>query len=210
MTGSALAGGGHVRWPSPGRSDGHHRAELMTATGQFLMSLDRQARRGTGALAASVAVRAAGSVAPCAFHGHRCGGVRRGLGEVRRGSGGTSEPGRDFPGPGGFRGSPRDLYHSFLLLPFRSQSRAVVFPTSPSLLVEGVRSGTRRRRGPSTSPLAAGGTGPGRLRTVPAHGRTGLVRSACGHYPASVRCAGGRAGPSRACSGLLAAARGLR
>ena len=31
---------GHVRWPRLGRSRGHHRAVLMTATGQFFMSLD--------------------------------------------------------------------------------------------------------------------------------------------------------------------------
>jgi hypothetical protein len=31
---------GHVWWPSPGRSDGHQRAPLVTATGHFLMSLD--------------------------------------------------------------------------------------------------------------------------------------------------------------------------
>ena len=36
-----MATSGQIRWPPAGRSDGHQRAELMTATGQFLMSLDR-------------------------------------------------------------------------------------------------------------------------------------------------------------------------
>jgi hypothetical protein len=43
------------------------------------------------------------------FLGHVRGGVCR-CGEVRRGSGGTSEPGR-LGCSGGFRGSPRYLYH---------------------------------------------------------------------------------------------------
>jgi len=46
---------------------------------------------GCVVLAASVAMHAAESVVPCTFHGHECGGVRRGAGEVRRGSGGTSD-----------------------------------------------------------------------------------------------------------------------
>ena len=46
-------------------------------------------------------------------------------------------------------------------------SRDVVFPTSTSLLFEGLRSGTWRRRGASASAQAAGGTGPETPRTVP-------------------------------------------
>src|SRR6185312_4872578 len=34
----------HVWWPSLGRSDGHQRAVLMTASGQFRMSLDTSRR----------------------------------------------------------------------------------------------------------------------------------------------------------------------
>ncbi len=153
---------------------------------------------GTVVLAASVAMRAAGSVVPCAFHGHWCGGVRRGAGEVRRGSGGTSEPGRGLRGRG-VPGFPQMPVPPFLLLPFRSLSRAVVFPTSPSCLVEGVRSGTRKRRGASTSVQAAGGTGAGTPRTSPAHACAGLVRLACGLWPGRARARrAGAPGPARA------------
>ena len=44
-----------------------------------------------------------------------------------------------------------------------------MFPTSTTLLFEGLRSGTRRRRGASASAQAAGGTGPETRRTAPAH-----------------------------------------
>ena len=33
--------GGQIRWPPPGTSDGHQRAELMAAGGQKLLALDR-------------------------------------------------------------------------------------------------------------------------------------------------------------------------
>jgi hypothetical protein len=59
------------------------------------------------------------------------------------------------------------------LLSVYSCSRAVVFPTSLSCLVEGVRSGTRRRRGASASAQAGGGIGPESRRTAPA--RAGAV-----------------------------------
>ncbi len=58
------------------------------------------------------------------------------------------------------------------LLSVHSQSRAVVFPTSPTCLVEGVRSGTRRRRGAGTSVQAAGGPGRERSAQRP-HARAG-------------------------------------
>jgi hypothetical protein len=58
-----------------------------------------------------------------------------------------------------------------------SCSSAVVFPTSLSCLVEGVRSGTRRRRGASASAQAGGEIGPGTRRTAPA--RAGTVRALC-------------------------------
>jgi hypothetical protein len=54
---------------------------------------------------------AARSEAPrSSFLGHGCGGVRRCFwGRQEWGSGGNLEPGRDFPGPGGFRVSPQSV-----------------------------------------------------------------------------------------------------
>jgi len=133
------------------------------------------ARPGPSRRALSTVIGAAGSVVVLG----RSGG---GLGEPRnravifRGRGGSGVP-------------PGTCTTPSSCCLFRSQSRAVVFPTSPSLLVEGVRSGTRRRRGPPTSPQAAGGTGPGRPRTAPVHARTGLVKLVCGNCTHCVRAA---------------------
>ena len=69
------------------------------------------------------------------------------------------------------------------LLSVYSCSRDVVFLTSVSRLCEGVRSGTRRRRGASASAQAGGGTGPETRRTAPA--RAGAVLS--GRYTVAVR-----------------------
>ena len=82
------------------------------------------------------------------------GGGRRGLGNL--------EPGPCFSGAGGGSGFPSAFPDWSLLLSVHSCSRAVVFLTSPSCLVEGVRSGTRRRRAAGASAQAAGG--PGRER----------------------------------------------
>jgi hypothetical protein len=57
---------------------------------------------------------------------------------------GTWNRGRVFPGGGGGSGFPSAFPDWSPLLSVYSQSRAVVFLTSPSCLVEGVRSGTRR------------------------------------------------------------------
>src|ERR1019366_2473935 len=99
---------------------------------------------------------------------------------VLRGRGGSGFPPSAFPD-----WSP--------LLSVYLCSRAVVFLTSLSLLCEGVRSGTRRRRGASASAQAGGGDRAG----IAAHSaRTGgrcAVRALCG------TCAGragwGGAGP---------------
>ena len=65
-------------------------------------------------------------------------------------------------GRGGSGFSPSAFPDWSPLLSVYSCSRAVVFLTSASLLFEGVRSGTRRRRGASASAQAGGG--PGRKR----------------------------------------------
>src|SRR6516162_4845909 len=96
-----------------------------------------------------------------ARRGLSCGGRQEGSGNL--------EPGPCFPGAGGGSGFPSAFPDWSSLLPVHSQSRAVVFLTSPSCLVEGVRSGTRRRRGPCPSPQAGGGTGPGMRRAAPVH-----------------------------------------
>ena len=97
------------------------------------------------------------------FLGHWRGGVRRcSWGGRSRGLGENLEPGRDFVGPGGFRVLPQCVSGLAPLLSVYSCSRAVVFPTSTTLLFEGLRSGTRRRRGASASAQAGGG--PGRNR----------------------------------------------
>ena len=92
---------------------------------------------------------------------------------VLRGRGGSGFP------PVRFRIGPSAAWYSW--------SRAVVFLTSPSGLVGGVRSGTRRRRGASASAQAAGGTETETQRAAPAHAgaalygeRAGFVRTLCG------------------------------
>ena len=106
-------------------------------------------------LAVSVVIGTAGSVELCTFLGHGCGWARR-CGEAGGGSGGTSEPGR-LGCSGGFRGSPQCF--SIILSPaaFLLTEQSCSVPDLALLLFEGVRSGTRRRRGPSTSAQAAGG-----------------------------------------------------
>jgi hypothetical protein len=71
-------------------------------------------------------------------------------------------------GRGGSGFSPSAFPDWSPLLSVYSCSRAVVFPTSLSCLVEGVRSGTWRRRGASASAQAGGGTGPETRRIAPA------------------------------------------
>jgi hypothetical protein len=90
-------------------------------------------------------------------------------------------PGCWFPSVRGSARSPR--FAGFLVRQERrgigppgcwSCSRAVVFLTSLSCLVEGVRPGTRRRRGASIFVQAAGGTGMETRRAVPAHAGVAL------------------------------------
>ena len=87
---------------------------------------------------------------------------------------GTWNRGRGLAGGGGGSGFPRAFPDWSSLVSVYSRSRAVVFPTSPSLLFEGVRSGAQRRRGASASAQAAGGTGPGTRRAAPAHAGVAL------------------------------------
>jgi hypothetical protein len=105
------------------------------------------------------------------FHGHawrfclRISSVIDAVGSVvwggrNGGPGGNLEPGRDFAGPGGSGFPPSAFPDWSPLLSVYSCSRDVVFLTSTTLLCEGLRSGTWRRRGTSTSVQAAGGTGP--------------------------------------------------
>ena len=104
-----------------------------------------------------------------AFPGHSCGGVRRCLGEAGMGVWGkTWNRAVILRGRGGSGFSPSAFPDWSPLLSVYSCSRAVVFPTSLSCLVEGVRSGTWRRRGASASAQAGGGTGPETRRIAPA------------------------------------------
>ena len=104
-----------------------------------------------------------GTVVLCTFLRHWCGGNCRCFGEAGVGVWGRTWNRAVFPGAGGVPGSPPVRFRSgppcYL---FTRSSRAVVFLTSPTCLVEGVRSGTRRRRGASASAQAGGG--PGRKR----------------------------------------------
>ena len=75
-----------------------------------------------------------------------------------------------FCGAGGVPGFPVRFRIGPPLLSVYSCSRAVVFLTSLSLLCEGVRSGTRRRRGTSALAQAGGGTEPESRRTSPCRG----------------------------------------
>jgi hypothetical protein len=77
-------------------------------------------------------------------------------------------------GRGGSGFSPSAFPDWSPLLSVYSCSRAVVFPTSLSCLVEGVRSGTRRRRGASASAQAGGEIGPGTRRTALARSNAAL------------------------------------
>jgi hypothetical protein len=118
---------------------------------------------------------------PCTFHGHPR-GASICLGRQEWGSGGNLEPGRGFRGRGGSGCSSSAFPYWSPLVSVYSHSRAVVFPASPSCLVEGVRSGTRKRRGASTYVQAAGG--PGRKHRVQRpHER---ARGLYGHYIVAV------------------------
>ncbi len=121
-------------------------------------------------LAVSSSGRCGAVLAACAVHFPRSlarrvafvwGGRNGGLGE-------NLEPCRGFRGRGGSGCSPSAFPDWSPLLSVYSCSRAVVFLTMPSLLCEGVWSGTRRRRAASASAQAAGGTGPGTRRAAPA------------------------------------------
>ncbi len=143
----------------------------------------RQVRRGIRGRcrAPSLFICAAGSVV--VFGGRQEGSGEPGTGAVffrgRGGSGFTSA----FPD-----WSP--------LLSVYSCSRAVVFLTSTTLLFEGLRSGTRRRRGASASAQAGGETGPETRRTAPARAGRSLYAHCPGHVRAMCPKAGLPAPPS--------------
>jgi hypothetical protein len=88
-----------------------------------------------------------------------------------------------FRGRGGSGFSPSAFPDWSPLLSVYSCSRASVFPTSLSCLVEGVRSGTQRRRGASASAQAGGEIGPETRRTAPAPAGAAL----CGQCVPGVR-----------------------
>ena len=85
-----------------------------------------------------------------------------------------------FRGRGGSGFSPSAFPECSPLLPVYSRSRAVVFPTSPLLLVGGVTSGTWRRRGASASAQAGGGTETETRRTAPARAGAALYGRCAG------------------------------
>ena len=130
-----------------------------------------RAARSAAPCAASPVICAAGSVVLCTF---------RGIGPVRT----------VVFAPSPVMGAVSYLcwFLRFRIGPppacFCSRSRAVVFPTSLSCLVEGVRSGTRRRRGASKFVQAGGGTETETRRTAPARAGAVLCR----------RCAAGVCG----------------
>jgi hypothetical protein len=135
----------------------------------------------------------------CTFRGHSRGELPWGFsGEARKGVWG--EPRNRavvLRGRGGSRVPPSGFDFAFPLLPVYSCSTAGVFPTSLSLLCEGVRSGTRRRHGASAS-AQAGGV-PRRSRgTQRPHQRAG--RCAVRVRPLAGQC-GARAGPAPARAG---------
>jgi hypothetical protein len=153
---SAPSGGGRA---GGGPGEPGHRAlggsRVPLALAGFLV---RQARRGMRGrcCAFSTVIDAAGTVT---F-----------LGEAGMGAWGKTWNRAVFSWGRGGSGFPPSAFPDWSsLLSVHSQSRAVVFLTSPSCLVEGVRSGTRRRRGPCPSPQAGGGTGPGMRRAAPVH-----------------------------------------
>jgi len=123
---------------------------------------------GAVVFAPSPVIGAARTVVLRDFPGHWCGRNCRLFGEAGVGVWGrTWNRAVVLRGRGGFGFSPSAFPDWSSLLSVYSWSRAVVFLTSPSCLVEGVRSGTRRRRGASASAQAGGETGPETQRTAP-------------------------------------------
>jgi hypothetical protein len=102
----------------------------------------RQAARSAALFAPSTVIRTGFA---CTFRGHECGGNHRCFsGRQERGSGGKPGTGPCFSGAGGVPGFPPVNSELFPLLQFvRSGVGGIL--TSPSCLVEGVRSGSRRR-----------------------------------------------------------------
>jgi hypothetical protein len=80
-------------------------------------------------------------------------------GRQEEGPGGKPGTGPCFSGAGGVPGVPPVIENNIPLLQFVRSGVGVIL-TSPSLLVEGVRSGSRRRNAATPSSLAGGGTEP--------------------------------------------------
>ena len=100
-------------------------------------------------------------------------GTRTLFGEAGRGAWGeTSNRAVIFRGRGG-SGFPPSNFKLYPLLQFVRSAVGVIL-TSPSLLVEGVRSGSRRRNAATASVLAGGGIGPKSRRLAPAWASTTL------------------------------------
>jgi hypothetical protein len=106
------------------------------------------------------------------------------LGEAGMGVWGKTWNGPWFCGAGGVPGFPPVRFRIGLPSSVYSCSRAVVFLTSTTLLCEGLRSGTRRRRGASASAQAGGETETETRRTAPAHAPTAVY----GTCADAVRC----------------------
>jgi hypothetical protein len=78
-----------------------------------------------------------------------------------------------FSGAGGVPGFPPVISNNIPLLQLVRSGVGVIL-TSPSLLVEGVRSGSRRRNAATPSVLARGGAGPESRHTAPSHAGAAL------------------------------------
>jgi len=138
-----------------------------------MRGLPLRCRRGTARACA------ARSAAPCTggcFRGHRCGRVRRISGEAGRWVWGETWNRAAWGARGGSGFPPSDFNHpSPAAFSLTEQSCSV--PDLAFLLFEGVRSGTRRRRGPATSPQAAGVRG----RDGPVQRPYATEQGLCGH-----------------------------
>jgi hypothetical protein len=135
----------------------------------------------------------------CTFRRYEDGEDPRGFpGRQEEGPGGKPGTGPCFSGAGGVPGFPPVIENNIPLLQFVRSGVGVIL-TSPSLLVEGVRSGSRRRNAATPSPLARGGAEPESRPAAPAWAVTAL----CSQY---VEDAGDMRG-SRAEPGISPASR---
>jgi hypothetical protein len=137
---------------------------------------------GTVVSAFSSVMRTAGTVVLALFSVIGAAGTGRVCGEVGKGVWG--KPGTGPLGAlGGVPGFPPVIFNHPSPAAFLLTEQSWSVPDLAQLLFEGVRSGTRRRRGPVTSPQAAEGIGPGTRRAASARADAALygscVRSVC-------------------------------